>query len=88
MVTTFRQFVDSIKSKSHFLLAIPREYLNEEGKEMQDLYKKLSFDVDFAGSASDMIDLLADSKYDDFRSADATRELRMIAKCLKKMGDI
>lgn len=88
MITNIKQFAEVVNKHHGEFDAIPEEYLNESGKAMQALYRKLKFDLHFAGTCADMLQIIRDgTEYAEVDNAEAIRELRIIERCLEKIGN-
>ena len=88
MITNFVDFAEAVKRNHRDFDAIPEEYLNDSGKAMRNLFNHLLFDLDFADSASDMLQLIhTGAGYREIDNADAIRKLRVIERCLEKIGN-
>lgn len=88
MIKNIKDFKEVVNKHHGEFNAIPEEYLNESGKAMQAMYRQLNFDMDFAGTCADMLQIIRDgSEYAEINNAEAIKELRMIERRLEKIGN-
>lgn len=86
MLTTFADFAEAVKKNRDKFVAIPKEYLNEDGKAMKELFVQLDFDLNFADSAADMLQLIrTGSRYSEIDNAEAIRKLSVIERSLEEI---
>ena len=59
---------------------------NEDGKAMKELFVQLDFDLNFAESAADMLQLIrTGSRYSEIDNAEAIRKLSVIERSLEEI---
>lgn len=89
MIKNIKEFAEVVTKHHDNFKVIPEEYLNDDGKAIQCLYRQLYFDLDFAGTCADMLQIIRDgSEYNEIHNASAIKELRMIERCLEKIGNL
>ena len=86
MIKTYPDFTAVVSGKCSLYSQIPDEHLSIEGTNVYKLYKTVQFNVCFASTAAELLDLLHTDEDVEAISKYVPSEHRQIIRCLERLA--